>query len=251
MYEQSFAAVYDAVYRSRKDYAADARLLAELIRSHVPDASSLLDVACGTGEHLSYLRTEFAEVTGVDASAAMLAVAAQKLPGVPLSVADMREFDLGRQFDAVCCLFSSIGYMRDVDELRAAARCLLAHVRPGGVAVVEPWLTPEVWRAGTIGHDVVEEPGRTIIRMSHSQLAGRTSLSTMHYLVGTADGVESYVDRHELTLFTWDEYRDAFAAAGGTVTIREDGGPTGRGLVVAKVGVAKVGVAEVVVAEVV
>jgi hypothetical protein len=70
--------------------------------------------------------------------------------------------------------------------------------------------------------------------MSWSTLSGRTSISTMHYLVGTPDGVESFVDKHELTLFTWDEYRDAFAAAGATVTIRE-GGPSGRGLVIAEV----------------
>src|SRR5438067_8492108 len=112
MYGPVEASVYDLVYAApgAKDYAAEAAQIDVIIRKRAPGARTLLDVACGTGLHLRHLRERYA-VEGVDASADMLAVAAQTLPGVPLHVGDMRALDLGRTFDAVTCLFSSVGYL--------------------------------------------------------------------------------------------------------------------------------------------
>ena len=119
-----------------------------VVRERNPEASSLLDVACGTGEHLRLVRPAFAHVEGVDVEPDMLAVARAKLPDVVFTEADMRTFDLGRTFDAVTCLFSSVGYMADVGELRAAVARMAAHLAPGGVLVIDGWIRPDAWRPG-------------------------------------------------------------------------------------------------------
>ena len=127
------AHLYDLLY-SFKDYDAESATLVELIRSRHADATSLLDVACGTGRHLELLRASFPDVAGVDIEPGLLEVARTRLPGVPFTNADMRTFDLGRTFDAVTCLFSSIGYLADLDELSTAVRRMAAHLAPGGVS---------------------------------------------------------------------------------------------------------------------
>jgi ubiquinone/menaquinone biosynthesis C-methylase UbiE len=99
------ADLYDALYATFKDYADEAARLRELIG---PDARTLLDVACGTGAHLELLREHY-EVVGLDLDPELLAIARGRLPGVELVEGDMTGFDLGRRFDAVACLFSSIG----------------------------------------------------------------------------------------------------------------------------------------------
>jgi hypothetical protein len=53
----------------------------------------------------------------------------------------------------------------------------------------------------------------------------------MHHLVGRPAGVEHVVERHELTLFTDEEYRQAFRAAGLEVEHHGEG-IAGRGLYV-------------------
>ncbi len=113
------ADLYDLFY-DFKDYAAEADAVREIVSARYPGARTLLDVACGTGRHLEALRASF-DVEGLDLDAGLLHVAAARLPGVPLHLGDMRDADLGRTFDVVTCLFSSIGYMQTPDELGRAA----------------------------------------------------------------------------------------------------------------------------------
>ena len=55
----------------------------------------------------------------------------------------MTDFDLATTYDAVTCLFSAIGYVRTVDRMNRAVACMARHVKPGGVLIVEPWITPD------------------------------------------------------------------------------------------------------------
>jgi SAM-dependent methyltransferase len=224
---QKSALWYDTIY-SFKDYAAEADMVRARVAEIRPGARRLLDVACGTGEHLRHLQASF-EVEGIDASADMLAVARAKLPGVPLHQADMRTFDLGRTFDAAICLFSAIGHLSDEAELEAAARRVARHLEPGGVFLLEPWLTPEAYTSGKVHGLFVDQPETKLARINVSRLSGRISVFDMHHLVGTPEGVEHFVEHLELTLFPLDSYRHAMAAAGMSVRFDPDG-PTGRGL---------------------
>jgi SAM-dependent methyltransferase len=108
LYSRS-AEYYDKLY-AKKDYEGEAARLAALIRERHPSARTLLDVACGTGRHLAFLKREF-EAEGLDASRRILALARAANPDLRFRVGDMRRFRLGERFDVVACLFSSIGYM--------------------------------------------------------------------------------------------------------------------------------------------
>lgn len=211
-YELS-ARLYDRIY-SAKDYKAEAAAVRGLVELHRPGAASMLEVGCGTGGHLVHFR-EWFEVEGVDLSPAMLAIAREKL-AVPLHRQDMRTFALPRRFDVVACLFSSIGYVRSVDELDQAIANLARHLLVGGMLVVEPWFTPEQWRVpGSVrGEMVVDEENLKVARFVVSEVRGRFAVTPMHHLVAEPTGVTHFVERHELLLATAPEYEHAFVAAG-------------------------------------
>ena len=213
MFDRS-AHVYDLLY-SFKDYGAEARDLVELIGARNPSATSLLDVACGTGRHLELLRASFPDVAGVDLDEGLLAIAQERLPDVPLTRADMRTVDLGRTFDAVTCLFSSVGYLRDADELERAVGRMAAHLAPGGVLVIDGWVRPDAWWPGTHVQALAETAdGVAVTRVARTWREGDRSVLDMRYLIATAsDGFDQEQERHELTLFTDAEYRGAFEAA--------------------------------------
>jgi SAM-dependent methyltransferase len=228
MYRDS-ARYYDAIY-SFKDYAAEAAAVSAQIRAHKPDADTLLDVACGTGAHLAHFAREY-RVEGIDLSEEQLAIARARLPGIELHQGDMTTFNLGKTFDAVTCMFSSIGYVRTLDGLDAAIGRMAAHLTPGGVLVVEPWLLPDAFEAGHLSTLFVDEPEIAIARMSISHKEGRRSWFDMEHLVGSADGIERFVEHHELGLFTVEEQIAAFERAGLRVE-HDPEGPIGRGLYV-------------------
>jgi SAM-dependent methyltransferase len=223
------AAFYDAVY-GFKDYAAEAARLRDFLERRLGAGApaTLLDVACGTGNHLEQLRRWYA-VEGLDADARLLAVAAERLPGVPLHLGDMTGFDLGREFGAVTCLFSSIGYVRTGARLRRAVASLARHVAPGGVLAVEPWFDPENYRPGGPHALFVDQPDLKLARMNVSVAADGVSVLDFHYLLATPAGVKHFTEHHELGLFTREEYEAAFRAAGLRVEYDAEG-LIGRGL---------------------
>ena len=221
MYQKN-ARYYDTLY-SWKDYEDETRRLVEFIQVHAQrPVQTLLDVACGTGAHLAYLQNYF-QVEGVDIEPAMLKVARERLPGITLREGDMVGFDLARTFDVVTCLFGSIGYVQTVERLNLAVANMARHANPGGLVILEPWLMPDQFQAGTVHSIFIERPDLRIARMNVSAIENGLSILHFHYMVGTPEGIEHWEDRHEMGLFTHEQYTQAFQAAGLDVSHDELG----------------------------
>ena len=211
------ARVYDLLYKGiGKDYEAEARALHALVQERAPGAASLLDVACGTGGHLVYLR-QWYEVVGVDVDPGMLDEARRRLPEERFVEGDMRDVCLGRTFDAVCCLFSSVGYMRSAQELNQAVATMVSHCGPGAVFIMDGWVRPEAWRANAhISLETASDETFTVARLGRSRREGDKTFLEMHHLIGSIDGIEHVVDMHELTLFAAEQYVESMQRAGLT-----------------------------------
>jgi SAM-dependent methyltransferase len=222
------AAWYDLIY-AEKDYARESARVTELIHLHQRSAgNTLLDVACGTGGHLTHLTSVF-DAEGIDIDETLLAIAGQRLPQVHFHRADMCRFDLGRTFDAVTCLFSSIGYARTPGRLNSAIQCFERHLKPGGVLVLEPWLPPGRFTAGFVSLEAIDREEIKIARMQRSTIEAGVSVLNFDYLVGTSEAVEHFTERHELGLFSPEQMHAALEACGLMVDFDPDG-LMGRGL---------------------
>ncbi len=219
---------YDKFYAS-KNYQAEVLYLCKKIgeRIHRLDMT-LLDVACGTGEHARFFKQRFA-VEGVDISPDMLALARRKNPDLRFFLGDMRDFELNGRYDVITCLFSSIGYLLTLEEVGQAVGNMKRHLNERGLILIEPWFTPQAWREGTIHSMMIEEMDLRLARMSTSRRQGRISIFDRHYLIGTPQGVEHYVEQHRMALYTVEEMKQAFAQ-NGLQAEYDPAGPTGRGL---------------------
>ena len=228
MFPQS-ARYYDAIY-AFKDYGTEAARLHALIRRHKQaPGNALLDAGCGTGIHVAFLRHFQYQVEGLDLDPDLLAIARERYPAIPFHQGDMASFELDHQVDVATCLFSAIGYVKTGARLRQTVATLARHVRPGGLVIVEPWFTPENAARGAFAPSLDPTPDGSIARMTVNQVEDTVSVLTFHFLVQTPEGVEYFHERHELGLFTSEEYTAAFTAAGLEVT-HDPEGLIGRGL---------------------
>src|SRR3990172_2843951 len=224
------AKFYNAIYGSMgKDHATEAQKVHQIIQQYKRSpGNALLEVACGTGLHAAVLQ-KFYQVEGLDLDAEMLAVASQNYPDITFHRADMADFELGKQFDVITCLFSSMGYEKTRRRLEQAIQTMTRQLLPGGLLIVEPWFTPEQWKPGRVSALFVDQPDFKISRMNIAEVEGRLSFFVFHYTIGTPQGVEYFTERHELGLFTHEEYLEAFRKA-RLETIHDPEGLDGRGL---------------------
>ncbi len=192
------------------DYADEAAFVSRVV-DDVGDgrARTLLELGSGGGNNASHLKARF-ECTLTDLSPEMLTLSRTLNPECEHLEGDMRTMRLGRTFDVVF-IHDAISYLTTEDDLRAALETAALHVRAGGVVILTPDATAEIFKASTDhgGHD--GEDGRSLryLEWTHAPDPGGTTYVTDYAIVARGPGDELRIvhDRHTLGLFpraTWE-----------------------------------------------
>lgn len=124
-----------------RDLNEDGRLLRGLFRNN--RVSSVLDCACGTGQHVLMLARQGYEVAGSDCSEAMLHKAEQRLREEDAAARLVRArwdelpcaFD--RRFDAVICIGNSLPLAGADERVQDSLEGMLEVLAPGGLLVIQ------------------------------------------------------------------------------------------------------------------
>src|SRR6266704_5479184 len=227
MYRQ-LANYYDEIYYF-KNYQKETDKIETIIQRHKKSSGNkLLDVTCGTGNHIQYLKQHY-NVEGLDSSSEMLRIARKKHPEIVFHRGDMTSFKLKNRFDIITCLFSAIGHVKTKARMRKAVRNMAGHLQLGGLMILEPCITPDNFQKGLVGFNYVDKPSLKIARINISKARGPVSAFEYYYLIGTPGKVQYVVDRGSLGLWTHGEHLEAFRDAGLKVSFDREG-LMGRGL---------------------
>ena len=105
-----------------------------------PAPRRILDAPCGAGRHSLELARRGYDVVGIDFNPKVLAAAQATARARGLAAEfqqhDLRHLDANEEFDAVLCLWTSIGYFSD-DENEQALLNLAKAVKPGGTLILD------------------------------------------------------------------------------------------------------------------
>lgn len=130
----AFASVYDRLMAD-VDYPAWADYYRELLSRAGVSSGAVCECACGTGG-LTLPLSKTYDMTGVDSSGEMLAVAMEKArragAGIPFVQMDMRNLALHRPADGVICTCDGINYLPGGEETAAFFRAAHRALKPGG-----------------------------------------------------------------------------------------------------------------------
>jgi SAM-dependent methyltransferase len=231
---EAVSTYYDAIYLAMKDYAGEAERLRSVLEQYARrPVCEVLDMACGTGLHDQYLKDHY-RVEGADLSPSQLAIARRRCPDLVFHQADMTSFDLGRDYDAVICLFSAIGHVISEERLGAAVRAMARHARAGGLVVIEPFIDPSAFRPGHLSVEQGNEGDTRVVRVSYSEREGHVMKLTMHHYISAAGAVSAAEPvRMDIAMFTAEQLRNAIESAGLDV-FHDPEGLMGRGLYIGR-----------------
>ena len=138
---EALAASYDGLTRDIP-YEKYLRFFKTLLRRHGVTATTVLDLACGTGSLSVLLAKHGYRVLGVDRSEEMLTVAAEKAMELeenqPFFVAQpMQRLKIPEPVDACVCALDSINYVTKPQDVQKAFRRVYESLRPGGLFVFD------------------------------------------------------------------------------------------------------------------
>ena len=129
---------YHILYKNRDNHEARVFIKSLVGLLQLPEASSVLDLACGKGRHSITLNEFGYKVLGVDLSAQSIAHANQfSNSSLSFAVQDMREPIQSKRFDAVFNLFTSFGYFSSKHENEKVCQAIAQMLNAGGKLVID------------------------------------------------------------------------------------------------------------------
>jgi SAM-dependent methyltransferase len=190
------------------DYADEAAFVRRVVdQVAVGEARTLLELGSGGGNNASHLKARFS-CTLTDISPDMLALSRTLNPECEHLEGDMRTLRLDRTFDVVF-IHDAISYLTTEADLDAAIETAAVHVRPGGVVILTPDATTEIFKPNTDhgGHD--GEDGRSLRYLEWTHPTTGSTYDVDYLIIARGPGEEVRVvhDRHTLGVFpraTWE-----------------------------------------------
>lgn len=148
---QDYSNYYDLL-NTGKDYDRETEYVLSLARRYGTPGQlrQVLNLGCGTGCHDLALARHGLQVTGIDRSEAMLAIAKRRVaidavqPPPVFLTGDLTTLALSHPFDLGLALFHVMGYQTANADLQAAMRSVAAHLQPGGLFIFDFWYGPAV-----------------------------------------------------------------------------------------------------------
>jgi SAM-dependent methyltransferase len=183
---KKYANYYDFLYED-KNYGEECDFIEEAIKKYSGiKVKNILELGSGTGGHAIPLAKRKYEMTGIDVSEGMLKIAKQKTESlgltIDLQVCDIRDFEFGRKFDTVICMFAVFNYITETGDIIKTLQKVKKHLKKGGLFIIDIWNGLAVMRILPSTRVKVVKKGKIkIIRAVEPELDAVNHICRNHY----------------------------------------------------------------------
>ena len=191
-----FAYIYDRLMRQDIDYGRWCDYIENLFAAYDSTPDTICELACGTGNITAGLAARGYDVTGVDLSADMLAVAAEKLPGTRLMCTDMSRFRAAERYDAFLCMIDGINYVIVPEALRNTFKNVKEGLAEGGVFIFD--ISTRYKLQNILGNETYIHSEYDIFYSWQNEYYAKYNLSDMllNFFVREGDTYRRFEERH-------------------------------------------------------
>ncbi|MCL1996544.1 MAG: class I SAM-dependent methyltransferase [Defluviitaleaceae bacterium] len=208
------------------NYAQWGVFIDNIIKAHMPKASLVLDLGCGTG-NLTTLFPHY-EMIALDISTDMLMVAREKAESLGQNVLflnqDIRSFELYGTVDACICTCDCLNYILEQDELLQTFRLVKNYLNPNGVFIFDINSTHKFENILATNTFSQTEPNSAIIWENYYNKS--TKINEYNLTIFTQQKNSMYIRNGEIhyqRAYTEQEIESFAKTAGLTVTGKYDG----------------------------
>lgn len=131
--------------------------------------------------------------------------------------------ELDHEYEIVASFFGSTSHLTTRGALIDAIRSFSRRTKPGGVVIIEPFVTAETVRPGSMGINCVDLSDVKISRVNRGRLEGDIVYLDFHFLIATENGVEHLFDPSPMGIFPRAVFKDIMEDNGFTVDHVEPG----------------------------
>jgi len=217
-----YAQYYDVIY-GNKDYKKECTYLEQLFQKFASKKTkTILDLGCGTANHMIPLLQRGYTMTGIDGSAQMLKIAAQKLDNFNLKgnlvKQKLQTFTLNQKFDVVLCMFSVIDYITQKKGLLSMLNNVAGHMKKGSLFIFDFWNESAVeGYYSPSKRDFFKVNGKILERRSTTKLYPSQNLCEVQYTCSLRQNGKLFErdrEKHILRYFEIDEMQRYLSLAG-------------------------------------
>lgn len=216
MYKE-FAGIYDRMM-SEIPYDKWFQKLCSYLKRHGKESGHLCELGCGTGEMSRRFSDAGYEVTGIDFSPDMLAVAAQKQENsrkILYLNQDMTDFSLHKPADVVLCICDSINYLLEEDELLHTFCHVRDHLAEDGIFLFD--MKTEYCFSAVLGNQIRVEDEEDYMAIWDNEYDSAEKINeyllTM-FLCGEDGRYDRYDECHRQRAYEVERVRELLLEAG-------------------------------------
>ena len=170
------------------------------VLERLSESRRVLDVGCGTGVLLERAVTAGFDAFGIDASPAMVAIAAGRVGAERVNVERMQDIDETNAYDGVVSLSWSFNYVQSLREARHVLERLFRALRPKGHLILQIAHAPNA--VGALGEDRESGPdgseGDVLFLYRFSSVPDQSGVLKAQYVYGCKSEKYLYFEEHRL-----------------------------------------------------
>jgi SAM-dependent methyltransferase len=185
---QHYSNYYDLLYKD-KNYKEETDYIDRVLKELDPSVKNILELGSGSGSHAYFLSEKGFGITGIERSESMVRESLQKkIPNFTPIQADITDFDLHQEFDAVVSLFHVISYLTHNDSLIKCLQLVHQHLKSQGLFLFDFWYTPAVYSLKPETRiRRLEDESISVVRIAESITHSQTNVVDVNFEVHIQD----------------------------------------------------------------
>ena len=128
---------YFNIEKATRSISSEIKFLHNIFQKN--HTKKILDLGCGTGEHVQLLNAFGYNVSGIDAAASMIEVAKKRYSKHKFEIFNMKDYKVDNKLDAIICLFGAFDYLLKNESIEETLFQIESNLKPSGLAILEIW----------------------------------------------------------------------------------------------------------------